>query len=67
MAKRDARVNYSELSLDEIRSRLSETREKLFRARFKHASAPLKNPLEIRGLRREVARLSTFLQQRGKS
>ena len=31
---------------------------------FQHNVAPLKNPLELRHLRRDIARLKTYLQQK---
>jgi len=65
MAKKKERINYAEASIDELKKRLSESREKLFQARFKNASGTLKNPMVIRFLRREIARLNTFVHQRG--
>lgn len=64
MAKKKEKVEYTELSVDELNRRLIETREKLFQARFKNASGALKNPISIRFLKREAARLSTFINQR---
>jgi len=61
MAKKKENIEYNQLSVDELKRRLLEGREELFKARFKNSSAPLKNPLMIRTLRREVARLATFL------
>ena len=48
----------------EIDAKLNETKEKLFRLKFKHFTTPVKNSLEIRGLRRLVARLNTLLKER---
>ena len=62
--KKKEGVIYSELSADELSRKLDQSKQDLFRLRFKAASAALKNPMEIRQLRREVARLSTFLNQR---
>ena len=67
MAKKKEEAEYSQLSVDDLRRRLIETREELFKVRFQNSSAPLKNPLKIRSLRREVARLSTFIHQKGSS
>ena len=49
-------------SADELRGDLHKSREQYFKLRFRHRSAPLKNPLELRGLRRQVARLETLLK-----
>lgn len=48
------------LSMAELEVKLSEEQEKLFRLKFRHASTPLKNPLEIRGVRRIIARLKSL-------
>jgi len=48
----------------EMAAKLNETKEKLFRLKFKHFATPVKNSLEIRGLRRLVARLNTLLKER---
>jgi large subunit ribosomal protein L29 len=52
------------LSTTELESRLRAAEEQIFRARFKHASTPLKNPLEIRRLRRSIAQFKTLLHQK---
>jgi large subunit ribosomal protein L29 len=56
-----------ELSPIELDARLRETREKLFQAKFRHRSSPLKNPLEIRNLRRDIARILTIMNQHKRS
>lgn len=57
------------LTAPELEAEIRQSREKLFRLRFKHrasrqGSSPVKNPLEIRTLRRHVARLETWLRDR---
>lgn len=64
MAKKE-KIDYKELSPDELRRMLLETQDKLFQLRFQHSTAPLKNPHEISAARKEIARLSTFLRQKG--
>ncbi len=51
-----------EMTLDEIRLRLSELREELFNLRFRNSMRQLDNPLKIREGRREIARLLTVLR-----
>ena len=53
-----------ELSDDEIRSRVGELEEERFRLRFRGATETLEDPLRVRVLRREVARLKTVLRER---
>lgn len=65
MPKKKENIDYRELSIDELRSKLVESKEKLFQMRFQSATAPLKNPHLISATRRDIARLHTFLRQKG--
>lgn len=51
-----------EMTATELRKRSVQLREELFEARMKHSIGQLGNPLEIRGKRRDLARLRTALQ-----
>ncbi len=53
-----------ELNEDEIRERISQVQEELFRLRFRSATQPIENPALFKALRRDVARLKTVLRQR---
>ena len=48
----------------EIREKIVQTKEELFRLRFRSATQQLDNPMLIRALRRDLARMHTILQQR---
>ena len=52
------------LSVDELAAELRQAEEKRFRLLFKHRVTPLSNPLELRELRRHVARLKTWLREK---
>lgn len=52
------------LTAAELASELRKSEEKLFKLQFKHRSAALANPLELRTLRRDVARLQTWISQK---
>ena len=56
-----------EMTLDEIRLRLTELREELFNLRFRNSMKQLDNPLKIRTSRREMARLLTVLHEKEKA
>jgi large subunit ribosomal protein L29 len=47
----------------ELETKLRETKDKLFRIKFRHSSTPVRNGLEIRQLRRLVAKLNTLLKE----
>ena len=52
-----------ELGADEIRSRIAELERERFNLRFRGATEPLSNPLRLRTIRRDIARLQTVLRQ----
>ncbi|MBX3021625.1 MAG: 50S ribosomal protein L29 [Bdellovibrionales bacterium] len=51
-----------DLTSTELRKRMVTLREELFEARMKHTLGQLGNPIEIRGKRKDMARLKTALQ-----
>lgn len=53
-----------DLTTDEIRARVTEAQEELFRLRFRSATQQIDNPSLIKSLRRDVARMRTILRER---
>jgi large subunit ribosomal protein L29 len=53
-----------ELSLEEMRQREREIAEEIFRLRMRKATGQLDNPMRLRLLRRDLARLKTIQQER---
>lgn len=51
------------MEVDEIETRIKGLEEELFNLRFRNAMKQLENPLEIRNVRRDLARLKTVLKQ----
>jgi large subunit ribosomal protein L29 len=47
----------------ELDKRAGEIREELFKLRFQHATGQLENPVRMRTLRRELARVLTVRQE----
>lgn len=52
------------LNAQDLRARIQDDEVRLKKLSFSHAISPLENPMTIRALRRELARLKTLLQQR---
>jgi len=52
-----------ELRADEIQSRIHELEEEQFRLKFRSATEPLEDPLRLRVIRRDLARLKTVLRE----
>ncbi|MBP7611658.1 MAG: 50S ribosomal protein L29 [Paludibacter sp.] len=53
-----------ELNTKEIQERMAAQEEQLSRLKMNHAISPLDNPMQIKVVRRTVARLATELRQR---
>ena len=53
-----------ELTDADIRARITEMEEERFRLRFRAATEPLEDPLRLRSIRKDIARLKTILRQR---
>ena len=54
------------MSDTDLQARLSEDKLRLKKLKFAHAISPLENPMTIRGVRRDIARLKTELKKREK-
>lgn len=46
----------------DLKARLDEDKQRLKKLEFAHAISPLENPMTIRGLRKDIARLQTELK-----
>jgi large subunit ribosomal protein L29 len=53
-----------ELSVTDLSARITEDEQRLKKLEFAHAISPLENPVSIRGLRRDIARLRTELRKK---
>jgi len=52
-----------EMAVTELDKRSGEIREELFKLRFQHATGQLENPVRMRTLGRELARVLTVQQE----
>jgi large subunit ribosomal protein L29 len=52
-----------EMGKDDISARIRELEEEQFRLKFRGATEPLEDPLRLRLIRRDIARLKTVLQE----
>ena len=53
-----------EMGVEDIPARIKELEEEQFRLRFRSATEPLEDPLRLRVIRRDIARLKTILRER---
>ena len=56
--------NLKDLSVTENRAKIQEDELRLKKLEFAHAISPLENPMTIRGLRRDIARIKTELKKK---
>jgi large subunit ribosomal protein L29 len=52
-----------EMAADDIQGRIKELEEERFRLEFRSATEPLEDPLRLRVIRRDIARLKTVLRE----
>ena len=52
------------LSVEDLAARIKEDEMRLRKLEFAHALSPLENPMSIRNLRRDVARLKSELRKK---
>jgi len=52
-----------EMRAEDVAARIRELEEERFRFQFRSATEPLEDPLRLRVIRREIARLKTVLRE----
>jgi len=60
----DFKKSIQALGEDDLRARIKEDELRLKKLEFAHALSPLESPMNIRNLRRELARLKTELRKK---
>ena len=63
----DFKKSIQALNADDLKARIAEDELRLKKLEFAHAISPLENPMSIRNLRRELARLKTELKKKQQS
>ena len=53
-----------DLNDNDLKARIQEDKLRLKKLHFAHAISPLENPMSIRGVRKDIARLQTELKKR---
>ncbi len=54
-----------EMTVEELRGKETELRRELFNLRFQAARGEIENPLRIRIVRKDIARLMTVIKEKG--
>jgi large subunit ribosomal protein L29 len=53
-----------DMSLDELKGKETDLRKELFNLRFQQATGEIENPLRIRTVKRDIARVMTVLKEK---
>ncbi len=53
-----------DLSNEQLETKLAEFKEELFNLRFQLATGQLENPMRVRAVRKDIARVKTVMQER---
>lgn len=56
----------AQLSIEDVNDRIIDMKDQLKKMELTHVVSPLENPLQIRSIRRTIARLNTELTKRKK-
>ena len=62
--KNDFRNSLKEMSETDLKSRIEEDQLRIKKLKFAHAVSPLENPMSIRDVRKDLARLKTELRSK---
>jgi large subunit ribosomal protein L29 len=62
--KYDFNKSLKDMNENDLKARIQEDELRLKKLEFAHAISPLENPMSIRALRRDLARLKTALKNR---
>jgi large subunit ribosomal protein L29 len=64
MAAKNRPEELRELKTEDLTQKLVTLREERFRLEFRRATEALTNPLQLRTIRRDIARIQTILKER---
>ncbi len=56
-----------DLSAQELNEKLAELKQELFNLRFQHAINQLDNPMRMKAVKRDIARVKTFIRKQESS
>ena len=62
MKAKEFKDHLSKLSLEELKKEEASLKEELFRLRFKNATSPIENPMKLKFLKRNIARVKTAIR-----
>ena len=64
MKRRDKLVKYRDMTSNELDGNLNELKNELFNLRFQLATGQLENPLKLKSVKKDIARVNLILRER---
>ena len=64
MKAKEYREKIRNMSLEELKNEEQELKAQLFRLRFKGATSPIENPVQVRYIKRDIARVKTVIREK---
>ncbi len=64
MKAKEYREKIRNMSLEELKAEEQELRSQLFKLRFKGATSPIDNPVQVRYIKRDIARVKTVIKEK---
>lgn len=64
MKRRDKLVKYRDMTSNELDVQLNELKNELFNLRFQLATGQLENPMKLKGVKKDIARVNLILRER---
>jgi large subunit ribosomal protein L29 len=55
-----------EMTEDELRSKEKELKDQLLKLRFQHTLGQLENPMKMKNIKKDIARINTLLSKRSR-
>ncbi|MDO5061688.1 MAG: 50S ribosomal protein L29 [Peptostreptococcaceae bacterium] len=56
--------NYRNMTTEQLSAKLTELKSELFNLRFQLATGQLENPLQVKFVKKDIARVKTFLNEK---
>lgn len=64
MKRRDKLVKYRDMTSNELDVTLNDLKNELFNLRFQLATGQLENPLKVKSVKKDIARVNLILRER---
>lgn len=64
MKAKEYREKIRKMSVEELQAEEQELKAQLFKLRFKGATSPVDNPVQVRYIKRDIARVRTVIREK---